>query len=239
MTPDMAGLMRWAGQQGVLPDDDEESGYMLHAALAAGFGDCLPKPFAMLRESGRPTALLAYSDRPAPDLIQAAALKSEMDAVRVLGVNGLASKPMPDRFASGRVLGFSVRVRPTVRVDREGDRNKVRELDAFLATVERSGGSERNGGQPVLGRSDVYAEWLRMRLSAGGADLRHLSMNQFRLVGVHRRNSGRHLQRVRGPIANFTGQLTVRDPEAFAELLRRGVGRHRAFGFGMLLLRPA
>ena len=28
------------------------------------------------------------------------------------------------------------------------------------------------------------------------------------------------------------------DSEAFSALLRRGVGRHRAFGFGMLLLRP-
>jgi len=30
----------------------------------------------------------------------------------------------------------------------------------------------------------------------------------------------------------------VRDPTGFAALLARGVGRHRAFGFGMLLLRP-
>jgi CRISPR system Cascade subunit CasE len=34
------------------------------------------------------------------------------------------------------------------------------------------------------------------------------------------------------------GELTVADPDAFSALLARGVGRHRAFGYGMLLLRP-
>jgi len=33
------------------------------------------------------------------------------------------------------------------------------------------------------------------------------------------------------------GTLSVRDPEAFAAALAAGVGRHKAFGFGMLLLR--
>jgi CRISPR system Cascade subunit CasE len=41
-----------------------------------------------------------------------------------------------------------------------------------------------------------------------------------------------------GPDAVLEGVLEVVDGEAFAALLRRGVGRHRAFGFGMLLLRP-
>ncbi|MEQ8964701.1 MAG: type I-E CRISPR-associated protein Cas6/Cse3/CasE [Azospirillaceae bacterium] len=41
------------------------------------------------------------------------------------------------------------------------------------------------------------------------------------------------------PDAVFEGVLRVDDPAAFAALLARGVGRHRAFGFGMLLLAPA
>jgi CRISPR system Cascade subunit CasE len=36
----------------------------------------------------------------------------------------------------------------------------------------------------------------------------------------------------------MTGILEVTGGEAFARLLARGVGRHRAFGFGMLLLKP-
>jgi CRISPR system Cascade subunit CasE len=40
------------------------------------------------------------------------------------------------------------------------------------------------------------------------------------------------------PDATMTGTLEVADAAAFHALLTRGVGRHRAFGFGMLLLRP-
>lgn len=34
------------------------------------------------------------------------------------------------------------------------------------------------------------------------------------------------------------GTLTVTDPAFFAQALAVGIGRHRASGFGMLLLRP-
>jgi CRISPR system Cascade subunit CasE len=36
----------------------------------------------------------------------------------------------------------------------------------------------------------------------------------------------------------FSGQLQVNDGDAFARLVTSGIGRHRSFGFGMLLLRP-
>ncbi|GHE81823.1 hypothetical protein GCM10019059_44550 [Camelimonas fluminis] len=45
-------------------------------------------------------------------------------------------------------------------------------------------------------------------------------------------------RRIEGPDATFHGSLVVTDPEAFTILLARGVGRHRAYGYGMLLLRP-
>jgi len=41
-----------------------------------------------------------------------------------------------------------------------------------------------------------------------------------------------------GPDVTFTGTLEVTDSAAFSALLARGLGRHRAFGFGMLLLAP-
>ena len=41
-----------------------------------------------------------------------------------------------------------------------------------------------------------------------------------------------------GPDAILQGTLAVSNEETFAEILRNGVGRHRAYGYGMLLLRP-
>ncbi|MFG1332515.1 type I-E CRISPR-associated protein Cas6/Cse3/CasE [Xanthobacter autotrophicus] len=58
--------------------------------------------------------------------------------------------------------------------------------------------------------------------------------------GAVRRGFGRKAccMPVSGHSAVLVGTLTVRDAQAFAALLARGVGRHRAFGYGMLLLSP-
>lgn len=69
-------------------------------------------------------------------------------------------------------------------------------------------------------------------------------MTEFSLSTVVRRSAlqnegGRPKTPVQGPDAVFTGVLQVQDPTAFAALVARGIGRHRAFGFGMLLLKPA
>ena len=42
-----------------------------------------------------------------------------------------------------------------------------------------------------------------------------------------------------GPDAVMRGSITVTEPSGFSDLVARGIGRHRAYGYGMLLLRPA
>jgi CRISPR system Cascade subunit CasE len=89
----------------------------------------------------------------------------------------------------------------------------------------------------------VYADWLKRQFEAV-ADLHEVHMTEFSLSTVVRRvathaEGGRPKRPVQGPDAVFTGVLQVRDPAAFAALVVRGIGRHRAFGFGMLLLKPA
>jgi CRISPR system Cascade subunit CasE len=58
------------------------------------------------------------------------------------------------------------------------------------------------------------------------------------LVSFQRTRVQRGGRRIEGPDAVVHGTLTITDPTAFAALLARGVGRHRSYGYGMLLLRP-
>jgi CRISPR system Cascade subunit CasE len=125
-----------------------------------------------------------------------------------------------------------VRVRPTIRSDRAGERNRVVERDAFPPPAPEAPVPEG----PT--RGEVYHAWLAERLRAGGARMRRTVMEQFRRALVLRRDKDRRLRAVDGPDATFSGELEVTDGDAFAALLARGVGRHAAFGFGMLLLRP-
>lgn len=257
MRPAMGPLLRWADRRAVVarqgPDD---LGYALHAILKAAFGDYAPQPFVLIDPPGRrarPGAdsaaqILGYTTRDVADLRGHASAFAEPEVVAALGLDGLAAKAMPAVFATGTRLGFRTRIRPVVRRDRDGDRTKTREHDAYLAAVE--GFAVENGvGTAPTTRGEVYRDWLARQLAAGGAEVERANLDAFRLTRVGRRDRDGTLRQIpapsrtmRGmaghPDATVTGTLVVRDPEAFAALLARGVGRHRAFGFGMLLLRP-
>jgi CRISPR system Cascade subunit CasE len=136
-------------------------------------------------------------------------------------------------FSRGRRLGFSFLARPVVRTDRDGDRTKVREIDAYAHA--RNGGDSRD-------RATIYLDWARDRLSASGAEVEALRIDGLESVKVMRRGAvaegGRPLNMIAGHAVAIVGALRVADEAGFAGAIARGIGRHRAFGFGMLLLAP-
>ena len=233
--PDPQRLAAWAARHRLL-DLQGDLGYALHALLHAAFGEHAPQPFRYLdAEQG----LLAYTRLNAAELAQHAAL-ADSDVAAALGLGqtlhhtGMSARPFPTQWAVGHTLGFEVRVRPIIREGKTG-----RERDAFLSAIEKSGGNE-------LDRSEVYVQWLRDLLRRqGGAELIEAGVTRYQQLGVTRKSQksssddARHSSLVSGPDAVLAGQLRVADPQAFAQLLARGVGRHRAFGFGLLLLRSA
>jgi CRISPR system Cascade subunit CasE len=234
--PDLAQAAKWFAAEGLTPERDEDDGYAWHALLAAAFGKALaPKPFRVLARRGRPPQLLAYSAADAPALKAQAADFADPKVVAALGLATLAGKPMP-AFAAGRRLGVSVRLRPIVRTDRDGDRRKSRELDVFVAASRAAG-----PGQP-LDRSAVYLDWTRARFAAAGTEVERLRLDGSDGISVVRRGArteaGRPLLPIAGQAITVAGTIRVSDSERFASALARGLGRHRAFGYGMLLLSP-
>ncbi len=233
--PDPQRLAAWAVRHRLL-DSHGDMGYALHALLHAVFGEHAPQPFHYLdAEQG----LLAYTRLNAAELTQCAAL-ADPEVAAALGLGqtlhhaGMSARPFPTQWAEGHVLGFEVRVRPIIREGKTG-----RERDAFLVAVEKAGGSG-------LDRSEVYVQWLREMLARqGGAELVDAGVTRHQRLGVTRKTQKRdasdvrHSRVVSGPDVVLKGQLRVADPRAFAQLLAGGVGRHRAFGFGLLLLRSA
>jgi CRISPR system Cascade subunit CasE len=233
--PDPQRLAAWAARHRLF-DKEGDLGYALHALLHAAFGEQAPQPFRYLdAEQG----LLAYTHLDASGLAQLVALV-DPDVSAALGLGqtrqhgGMNVRPFPAQWAAGHTLGFEVRVRPIIREGKTG-----RERDAFLAAVEQA-----HGG--ALDRSEVYVQWLRDLLARqGGAELVDARMTRYQQLGVTRKSQKgsaddvRHSRLVNGPDAVLTGQLRVANSQAFAQLLANGLGRHRAFGFGLLLLRPA
>lgn len=92
-----------------------------------------------------------------------------------------------------------------------------------------------------LSRGKVYSDWLEGRLRQSGAALEAVSLDAFKrviLMTRDRSNGGKLNRQTEGPEATMSGILRIIDPTVFAAALARGIGRHRAFGFGMLLLAP-
>jgi CRISPR system Cascade subunit CasE len=225
--PDPRRLAAWATRFGLTAGGDD-LGYALHTLLAATFGEAAPKPFRHFDDA---RGLLAYTAHDA-DRLQLAAQTAAPDVHAALGLERFATRSFPTEWAAGRRLAFELRVRPVLRTA-EG-----RERDVFLAEIDKRGVPDAE-----LSREAVYAEWLGRELARGeAANMERTQLDGFRLAASLRKSSAaegkRAAQRVAGPDALFSGELTVRDPAGFAALLARGVGRHRAFGFGMLLLRP-
>lgn len=233
--PDPQRLAAWAARRQLL-DRQGDLGYALHALLHAAFGEQAPQPF---RYQGVEQGLLAYTHLSPADLAQHTAL-ADPEVAAALGLgptlhhNGFSARPFPTQWATGHMLGFEARVRPIIREGATG-----RERDAFLAAIDKA------PGQP-LDRAAVYVDWLRALLARqGGATLVQAHVTRYQQLDVTRKthksgpDAPRQSQRVGGPDAVLAGQLCVADPVAFAQLIAKGLGRHRAFGFGLLLLRSA
>jgi CRISPR system Cascade subunit CasE len=207
-----------------------------------------------LRAAGRggaPARLLGYG-RADEDQLRAALALAAPDLDPIFPADRITSKALPLPFAAGRRLAFETRICPIVRT-KSSDGTRQRELDAF---VHHALGM---ADEPRPEREPVYRAWLADRLAAAGCRLVGARMTSFRLAPLVRRRHAapaarattedgpaRRLLAAGGrpaaasrPEVVFDGVLDVTEPDVFAASLARGIGRHRAFGFGMLLLRPA
>lgn len=233
---DPISLIQFAQDHGVNRAADEDLGYGIHAWLAALFGPLAPKPFRLLEpgvawRKDQPLQWLGYSRQDGATLREQAETFALPLALAVCDTAELLrAKPMPTTWTVGRRLGFEVLVCPVSR--------RETEKDVFLRRIEMA-----DAVDPPVSRATVYGEWLARQVE-GAVTLESVQLAGFRLVRLLRRSQRTATQEQRFgrpvilPQALLRGVMTVQDEAAFAALLARGVGRHRAFGYGMLLLRP-
>lgn len=232
--------------------DGSDRGAFLHAVLAQLFAkssDKVELPFdtfahddryASAVDDPRSLFVIAYSPR-SPQAIEDA-----MGPARSSLLRGMDWKELP-AITAGRHVGFRVRVCPVVRSKhtREGEpvrRDKKgrvvsREMDAFIHALRVAPPATH------LTREGVYCSWLGDHLAREGA----ATLERASLVEFQHEHASRHVQpkvdnqprksvRIDRPDAVIEGVLEVKDARAFRALLARGVGRHRAYGFGMLVI---
>ena len=236
---DVAAFHRWAASRGLIPRSGFDEGFAMHHLLVESFGETAPRPFRVIlpRAPDRSDGVLyGYCQATADDLRDAAAAYADPLQAVVLPASGIDGKRMPETWEPGRLLGFEVLVRPIVRRKRAAPRRGHAERDAYQVEADPCGVGRKGRDAMTRSREEVYADWLGDRLERNGARLVEATLQSFQRVRSVRKLRTRPTE---GPRALMRGTLAVSGPEAFASLLRRGVGRHCAYGYGMLLLRPA
>lgn len=227
LQPDRTAWAQWAARQRQ-PRGVMDEGFVWHGLLRAVFGENAPKPFVDRLPTGS-NELIGYAPllEPLSDI--------EPLAARAAGLERLRSNAMPSQWQAGRTLSFEVRARPVVR-SRQGEKGaRPIELDAAVAARKHD---------TSITREDAYRQWLERELARGDAarllSMRLAAFSRTRVArrqGVPGERNWSH-GNLEGPDAWFRGALKITDVEAFAALLARGVGRHRSFGFGCLLIAP-
>ena len=229
-TPRLFALMR--AQR--LPLQQVDLGYAIHCQMAALFGELIPKPFA-IEAADRLVKVLGYCSAPIEELESRARAIGDPLAYSLVDWTTAASKPMPSTWSKGQRLHFAVEVCPTVRKSKAGEYHRAgAEVDAFLARCWAVG----DPSLPI-DRAETYAAWLRQRIDTmEGATILEVQMTMFKRQRMTRLTQGGQRRAVVSdrPQTRLEGVLEVTDAQAFTRLLRRGVGRHRAFGLGMMLL---
>lgn len=226
---DPARLAAIAREQHI-PLSDEDQGYAGHALLCGLFGkSATPKPWYL---DNKCMVMWAYAARP---LDQTEVGLSDPLYVSTVDWSRSGSKLMP-ALAVGRAVAFDLRACPVVR---NGGRNEQRgsEHDYLLWHARREGVTV-----DTLDADIIYATWLRER--GWGADVGATVKDALVTSWMKPTKCGANIWRGRTegshrlPDVSFGGSVVITDSAAFTATLARGIGRHRAFGFGMIRLKP-
>ena len=250
---DLREFNRWMGTRRFQDPD-----HAMHCLLKECFGDfytnktpagIAPQPFRLVATRGASVGCLyGYTRVDADALRESAAICACPLQARVLPADRIDDKPMPTEWRVGLRLGFELRVRPIVRLERDqsrvpddrnfafrdGGRRDGRECDAFQYEA-----LQHPRGEMTRTREEVYVDWLDKQFERRGGAV--LDRCETKLVSFQRTRAVRKLHRrySEGPDALMRGELEITDGAKFSKLLADGIGRHRAYGYGMLLLRPA
>ena len=220
----LPNMARWAAEENH-SDPDRTA----HCLLTESFGpEDAPRPFVIKarEEYGSPHGtLLAYTRLAAEELRESAERHQRLAHAAVLDPETLKTVRTPTQWEEGQTLEFEIRTKPTKRSSSRQDGGHGHEQDFFLASPTNSS------------RAATYCQWLAQTMSRQGAllaDPETMTVRQLSLRRTKRQNnSGWHT----APDVTITGAATVINPELMEQAIAQGLGRHKGYGYGMLLLK--
>ena len=128
---------------------------------------------------------------------------------------------------TGQSLFFNLRANPTVC--KAGKRHDL------LMEAKRQVRGQAEGSDVWLHQQQAALGWLAAQGERSGFTLLDTSVDAYRQQQLRRENAR---QLIQFSSVDYTGMLTVTEPGLFLQRLCLGYGKSRAFGCGLMLIKP-
>lgn len=150
----------------------------------------------------------------------------------------LASKPYEPSLQTGQPLAFALRANAVVKKRDDQGKQKVHDVVMNAKYEMRKNGEWKECDltqAQLVNREGV--KWLESRQEQYGFTL-NTDQVMTEAYERHEFNKSGNKQRVVIATIDFRGQLEVADPERLKQALFEGVGPSKAFGCGLMMVRP-
>lgn len=167
-------------------------------------------------------------------------LLSQVEPVSDIQGVQVVSKPFRPKLKAGDQLAFTLRANPTrmLKSDELGQRG--RRVDVLMHAKVKA--RERSEVDIAELQQQAAQDWLmeperQARLGVEFATQPEVTEHQQHQVYKSRAKNGRS-KPIKFTSVNYQGILTVTNPELFLKQLGQGVGRAKAMGCGLMMIRP-
>ncbi|HFG0657851.1 TPA: type I-E CRISPR-associated protein Cas6/Cse3/CasE [Salmonella enterica] len=136
-------------------------------------------------------------------------------------------RPFAPELSVGQILRFTLRANPTIC--KAGKRHDL------LMEAKRQVKTQPDSRDIWTYQQQAALEWLSHQGEQNGFSLREASVDAYRQQQIRREKSR---QMIQFSSVDYAGVLVVNNPVLFLQRLVQGYGKSRAFGCGMMLIKP-
>ena len=215
----LPSLNAWMGERGL-----EDTGHALHCLLTETLGAVAPSHFRLMtRRHSDDATLYGYCRHDSEEIRRQHQAFASPAQDQAIPATAIQTKVMPTEWPDATDIAFELRCRPLRQ-------HHTKELDAYSWLKEKQPDSD-------VSRVDAYVDWLEEQFEKRGtAVMKRASIEQYQQSRTW--TSPNHATPFL-PETVMRGVITITDGKNFTQTLATGLGRHRAYGFGMLLIKPA
>ncbi|EAN1665470.1 TPA: type I-E CRISPR-associated protein Cas6/Cse3/CasE [Salmonella enterica] len=136
-------------------------------------------------------------------------------------------RPFAPELSVGQILRFTLRANPTIC--KAGKRHDL------LMEAKRQVKTQPDSRDIWTYQQQAALEWLSRQGEQNGFSLREASVDAYQQQQIRREKSR---QMIQFSSVDYAGVLVVNNPVLFLQRLVQGYGKSRAFGCGMMLIKP-